>query len=310
MKPGPAPPEHGGEGLPRPAPNNAARAARLRRKVARLSKELAACRGGEAQELLQAVFQHSPDAIMVADDSARYVAANPAAEELTGYARHELTAMGIHDISDGLSKAEFWAMWRRFLGQKSMRGRFPLRRKDGRSVLAEFHAVADITPGRHLSLLSDVTAVQATENALRRSEELFRTLAENFPDIIARFDRDLRHIYVSPAMAKYTDRPLEHFLGKSNREMGDYPDELVDQWDEALRGVMATGQPTTIEFVAPSDTGPRHFHSVIAPELGQDGQVRSLLSVARDASDLILAREGMAEYRMLVEGAQIGRAHV
>ncbi len=35
---------------------------------------------------------------------------------------------------------------------------------------------------------------------LRQAEEMFKTLVENLPDIIARFDPDLRHLYVSPAV--------------------------------------------------------------------------------------------------------------
>src|SRR6185295_1535587 len=35
-------------------------------------------------------------------------------------------------------------------------------------------------------------------------EQLFTTLVENSPDIIARIDRDLRHVYVNPAVASAT----------------------------------------------------------------------------------------------------------
>ena len=44
----------------------------------------------------------------------------------------------------------------------------------------------------------DITASKKFEEELLKSEKEFRTLAENSPDVIVRYDRDCRRIYVNP----------------------------------------------------------------------------------------------------------------
>jgi len=125
---------------------------------------------------------------------------------------------------------------------------------------------------------------------LRQAEEKFKTLVENLPDVIARFDRDLRHLYVSPAVERVTGRPPQDFVGKTNRELG-MPSELVDAWDTALRKVFATGQPERLEFTFPAPDGTRHFDCQLVPEPGPGGATQSVLSVARNVTHKWLALE-------------------
>ena len=57
------------------------------------------CRGRiESTEWFRAVFEGSRDAIFIVDEAARYVDANTAAEELTGYTREEMRRLTIPDM--------------------------------------------------------------------------------------------------------------------------------------------------------------------------------------------------------------------
>ena len=58
---------------------------------------------------------------------------------------------------------------------------------------------------------------------LRLAEEQFKTLVENLPDIVARFDPQLRHLYVSSAIERVTGRAAKQYLGRTNREVGVSP---------------------------------------------------------------------------------------
>ena len=55
---------------------------------------------------------------------------------------------------------------------------------------------------------------------LRQAEEKFRTLVENLPDVVARFDPDLRHLYVSPAVERVTGRPAAGVRGQDEPRAG------------------------------------------------------------------------------------------
>jgi PAS domain S-box-containing protein len=51
------------------------------------------------------------------------------------------------------------------------------------------------------------------EEALMASEQLFRTMIENSPDFISRYDNQLRRVYINPALQKMFDQPVTELLG-------------------------------------------------------------------------------------------------
>jgi PAS domain S-box-containing protein len=171
-------------------------------------------------------------------------------------------------------------------------------------VFAEMAAVAMLRSRTVNGLERDRVALEreVREGALhlRQAEGQFKTLVENLPDIIARFDSDLRHLYVSPAVEHVSGRPASDFEGKTNREMGMSP-ELVEVWDAALLRVFATGQPERIEFTYPATEGTRHFDCRLVPEVGSGGSMLSVLTVARDVTDSWLAYEAEQRARTTAE---------
>ncbi|MCB2225465.1 MAG: PAS domain-containing protein [Desulfarculaceae bacterium] len=133
-----------------------------------------------------------------------------------------------------------------------------------------------------------ITFYDQTES--NRREQEFRALAENSPDIVVRFDKQLRHIYVNQGVVKYTGRTREEFHLKTNRELG-MPKELCDIWDEALRNVFARGEEALSRFKFTTPDGERYFQSRMVPEFTPDGNVATVLAVSRDVTGLVLAEE-------------------
>lgn len=126
---------------------------------------------------------------------------------------------------------------------------------------------------------------QLSEELLRRKQEL-KTLVENSPDIIARVDRNLRHVYVSPIIETHTGIPAENFVGKTNAELG-FPEEICRQWEAILQAVFTTGQSRTEEFALLTPDGVlRHYESRAVPEWAGDGSVESVLGITRDVTEL------------------------
>ncbi len=148
---------------------------------------------------------------------------------------------------------------------------------------------------------------RSAEEALRRSEEQFRALVENSPDIIMRLDREGRHLYVSPAVTRILPiRPVD-FVGKTSRELG-LPDAQCRAWEEAVRSVFDSRQSRESELVF-EEAGRRFiFHWRLIPEFGPRGVVASVLSIARDVtgprSTEAALRESEARYRSIFENIQ------
>ncbi len=135
---------------------------------------------------------------------------------------------------------------------------------------------------------------------LRQAEDMFKTVVENLPDLIARFDADLRLLYVSPSVRSVTRRPLLALVGKTMQELG-MSSDLIEPWDAALRRVFATGRPEVLELAFPAPEGIRHFDCRIVPERGPDGVIGSVLSVARDVTDRRLAYDAERRARASAE---------
>jgi PAS domain S-box-containing protein len=179
-------------------------------------------------------------------------------------------------------------------------------RADAR-LAAALAEMAAVTLRISLALDRQVQNLQALEGEVRRgadklleAEETFQTLVENLPDLVARFDPDLRYIYVSPLLRQLSGRPMDPFVGKTNHEMGFQP-ELVKPWNEALRRVLATGQAQNFELPFPVDGGTRQFDWRLVPEWGSGDEISSVLTVARDVTERWLAHAAEARARTIAE---------
>ncbi len=130
----------------------------------------------------------------------------------------------------------------------------------------------------------DVTELRESEEKLIHRERELRTLADNTPDILARFDRQHRCVFINAAVERITGHPAEDFIGKTNREMG-ASGVLADAWDSVLEQAFTTLDASPIEIVLPARGSERHFLARVVPELGPDGEVQTVLAIAQDVTD-------------------------
>lgn len=138
-------------------------------------------------------------------------------------------------------------------------------------------------PCRHCGLLEALVAKRTEQ--LRRSELLYRTLVENVPAVIARYDKDFRYIYRSPQGDDTLAGGSAGLAGKSWQELG-IPPALCRQWREKFSAALDTGRAVEFETSLPNRTGvTRHYLVRVRPETGRNGSVESLLAVALDITE-------------------------
>jgi PAS domain S-box-containing protein len=137
---------------------------------------------------------------------------------------------------------------------------------------------------RQYQMRKQFTTLQESEAAVRLRERQLHTLAENTPDVLSRFDRQLRHVYVNQAATEVTGLSSQQFLGRTHRQIG-IPPELCDQWEVALRETFADGERRRMAFTYAGKGGTRHYDSLLIPEVGDSGTIETVLSVAHDATE-------------------------
>ena len=163
---------------------------------------------------------------------------------------------------------------------------------DGRVLRTSVSAAPVRDPAGHIReavvVVRDVTTRRELERRVAEQERLFRTLVEHSPDIIARFDRELRYLYVSPAIRQISPVLETAYRGKTNAELG-WPEDAYGPAHRAIEQVFQTGQPQTLEESDAAFSGAataRYFRAQILPERATDGRVESVLTVTTDITAL------------------------
>jgi len=143
----------------------------------------------DSESRLRAVFAVSPDAIVILDDDARYVEANPAANKLLGVTNDQgLVGRRIFEFVAPEYRME--PVWSDFLLHGCYQGELRFLRQHGRSPLVEIVAVANIRPSRHLAVLRDITEQREAEEALQASHnQLEHKVAERTTELAGAVER-------------------------------------------------------------------------------------------------------------------------
>lgn len=147
------------------------------------------------------------------------------------------------------------------------------------------------------------------EKERRFAEEKLRTLVENFPDTIARFDREGRYLYVSPNAQEVVGRPREHFIGRTVNEI--YPGVVQGgrSLSDLIKDVFEQGASNTCEAVRSLPDGEQIFDIRHIPELDQSGKVTSVLGICRDVTEQKKAeKDRLAHLRFFESMDRVNRA--
>jgi PAS domain S-box-containing protein len=131
----------------------------------------------------------------------------------------------------------------------------------------------------------DITDRKQVEEELCAREREFRTVAESSIDLIFRYDRHCRRIYVNPAVCKLMGRSREALLGglpSDNTLM--LPGEQGQAYMAAIRQVFQSGCVGRFLMAFPLSGTIVHYDVQLIPELDASGEVASVHGVARDVS--------------------------
>ncbi len=134
-------------------------------------------------------------------------------------------------------------------------------------------------------LKKDIIKRKQVEAALRKSEEKYRLHFENVSDVIYSVDKDLKILSVSPSVEKLLGYRPEEIVGKPFQNINILaPAYLEKAYNDVTRAFSGdTVSDSVYEFTAKDGT--EKFGEVSGTPVYHDGEVVSMLSVARDISE-------------------------
>jgi PAS domain S-box-containing protein len=142
------------------------------------------------------------------------------------------------------------------------------------------------------------------EEALHESEKHYRELAENIPDILIRYNRDLKVLYRNPASRRLIEISTDEFNNKPEFE-NDAPHSFVTNWEKEALEVFKSGKICRMEQTKNLYGEEKVFDVLIVPEHAGDGgenniNVDSIISIARDITEYKKAEDHLRyQSRML-----------
>ncbi|WP_181885421.1 bifunctional diguanylate cyclase/phosphodiesterase [Trinickia dinghuensis] len=267
-------------------------------KILQLNKRLEdkARELSEARAHLMNVLHTIPDMVWLKSTSGVFTLCNHGVERFVGKSKTDILGKtdyaffetGLADFFREREKAAIDAM------RICVNDEWVISPATGESVLLEtrrlpvFDAQGEVTGV--LGVARDITERRRFDETLARREREFRTLVEHSPDTVARYDKNLRRLYVNPTFAGLAAGGVEALLGKTPSEYPGGPSTVV--YEHELAQVFISGADRQFELRWLPAHGEQLCHLIrLTAELGPDGTVETVLAVGRDITELHVSRE-------------------
>lgn len=192
----------------------------LSRVVASITDVTKRCEAEDAQKRAEiyyrALFEQTHNAVFILDLEGNHLAVNQRGADMLGYKFHEILSISVLDTSAEQEKSR--EVIRRLLkGEHIAPYERIFRKKDGSQFPVEINLelVKDVEgkPLNILSVVRDITQRKLDEVELRKSEERYRTIAEDTPAMVCRFLPDGTLTFINSFYCDYFDTPYEKLVG-------------------------------------------------------------------------------------------------
>ena len=293
------------------------RASEMREVDALMTQELAERRRAEAEvqateRRFRLLVERSSDLILIIDDDGSVSYCSPSVEHLTGYRQDEVTGMLVDELVHGEDLPQIAALRRRQRTESEVEpgtGVFRIRQKSGSLRWFEWSASRhfdDVAARGMVVNARDVTERVLAEQAVRASEERYRTLAETSPDMIYMVGRDCRVEYVNGQAAQRFGVPVDKLIGMPLTKM--FLGATGARTVAAVEQVLASGEPHETDSMIAFPQGEAWVNTHLVA-LTENGRVSSVLGVSRDITERRLAQDALKDserhYRSLFEDSPV-----
>jgi len=251
-----------------------------------------------SEEKFRDLVEDINDIIFTLDKEGRFTYISPAVQAVFGYSPEEFMARPLGKYIYPEDRPSLIAAFHNVLSGAQRPNEYRVFKKSGEICWIRSSSKPIVVNGvlnGIKGIATDITEQKLAQESLRQSEETHRALVQGMPDIVMRFDRAGRHLFVSDNVHGMSDLRAAQFIGKTHRELG-FPETLCQSWEEAIQRLFDGGAAFETEFTLEGKKGLIIFNGRLVPEYDAQGLVTSVLSISRD---ITAHRKTEQEYRTL-----------
>ncbi|MGA8848359.1 MAG: PAS domain S-box protein [Dehalococcoidia bacterium] len=264
----------------------------------------------ESEERYRALFDRSLDCVFVHDFEGDFLDANEAALKLLGYDREDIPHLNFAALLSQDQLPTTLATLQEFkdTGAQKHVDEFRLRCKDGSFVDMEVIGAVIYHEGKPYAIQGvgrDITERKRAEEALRHSEERYRTILEEMEEGYYEVDIAGNFTFVNDAMSHILGYSRDELIGMNYKAYT--PEESIKPIFQAYNRVYRTGEPLKW-FPMPEirKDGTRLLvEDSVLPMRNDKGEVIGFRGVSRDVTERKKAEEALREseerYRAILE---------
>jgi PAS domain S-box-containing protein len=178
----------------------------------------------ESEEKYRTILESMEEGYFEVDLAGNFTFSNDAVCTMSGYSRDELKGMNNRSYTSPETAKKMFRVFNGIYrtGKPATMMDYEMIRKDGTKRILELSAslMRDSAgkPVGFRGVIRDVTDRKRAEEALRESEEKYRTVLEANPDPVVVYDGDWRVVYFNPAFTRLFGWTLNECLGKKMDE--------------------------------------------------------------------------------------------
>ncbi len=220
----------------------------------------------------------------------RFLMTNDAFRSMLGYESDEdIMDIDVEDIYLNTGDREVLA--KSLVDRGSLIGyEIPLKHRNGATILASVTARVILDESGEVAYfdgtIEDITERKETEDALRETEAITRSLFNAIPDLKLRISREGTFLDFGQPRDPNNSRTTLDLVGKSVSEF--MPKEAVQNTMDSVVKALETGEIQVFEYDLPMGDGKHHFESRVVPS-GKD----EVLAIVRDITLRKRAEEGL-----------------
>lgn len=263
-----------------------------------------------SEEQFAAFMGHLPAAAWIKDAEGRYVYANAESERIFPRGPEEILGRTDEELFPAKAARAFRENDRRALSEGSILTTEVLPQADGfkhHSMVSKFAVPVSSGPALVGGVAFDITQLKLTEEALRESEERYRSVVEMSLDAILITDREGRFTLANPAAELISGYRVEELSGMSFRDLcaTDRLEETAAAFREGLEG-----RSQRIETAMIRKDGRRAELLVSGSPMWKGGAVAGIFVFASDITERKRAETALRQseelFRLVQSVAKVG----